>query len=178
VLDSATVLYPEDFLTIRTLQQNFGRRPLIWSLTTGGRYYGLDPLLVQRGLGLEVGPTQPDTANPALDFSGLFAAPLDMPVTRRLALETYRYAELLERRHGTLESTAQGIAQTMTVPLTQLALAALAREDHAAAREYLERAAAIAMTEMTRRLLEQARAAAAFSLPLDSLRPAPIDTPR
>jgi hypothetical protein len=153
VLDSATVLYPEDFVTIRILQQNFGRRPIVWSLTTGGRYYGLDGLIVQRGVGLHVETTPPDTLSPALDFTSLFGAPLDVPATRRLALETYRYADLLERSHGTLEPTAQGIAQTMTVPLTQLAVAARGRGDLEAARDYLERADRIASTPTVRALL-------------------------
>jgi hypothetical protein len=156
-LDSGTVLYPEDFAAIRTVQQNFGRRPVVWSLTTGARFFGLDPLIVQRGIGLHLETAVPDTANPALDFSGLFAAPLDIPFTRRLALETYRYARLSEQAHGALEPTAQGIAQTMTVPLTQLALAARAREDYGAGVEYLERAARIAPSPTIQGLLDEMR---------------------
>jgi hypothetical protein len=159
-LDSATVLYPEDFLTIRVAQQSFGRRPIVWSLTTGGRYYGLDPLIVQRGIGLHVEASTPDTTNPALDFTGLFSAPLDIPTTRRLALETYRYGDLGERPHGPLEPTAQGIAQTMTMPLTQLAVAARSRQDYGAARQYLELAAKIAPSPTIRSLLDDLRQSA------------------
>lgn len=157
VLDSASVLYPEDFVTIRILQQSIGRRPVVWSLTTGGNHYGLDTLIVQRGIGLFLEAAPPDTGNPALDFNSLFGAPLDVPATRRLALETYRYARLLDRPHGALEPTAQGIAQTMAVPLTQLAIAARSRGDLAGAREYLERAERVAATPTIRALLEDVR---------------------
>jgi hypothetical protein len=63
-LDSNTVLYAEDFLSIRVLQQNFGRRPVAWGLTSGGRYYGLDSLIGQRGIGLHLGAAKPDMQLP------------------------------------------------------------------------------------------------------------------
>ncbi|MEZ4589329.1 MAG: hypothetical protein R2909_23380, partial [Gemmatimonadales bacterium] len=173
VLDSGTVLYPEDFLALRVVQQNFGKRPLVWSLTTGGKYFGLDGLMVQRGVGLEVMTEPPDTTNPGLDFSNMFGVPLDMPTTRRLALETYRYAKLLESEPRRLESTAAGIAQTLTVPLTQLAVAARARQDYGAAIDYLERAAKLADTRAVRDMIEDLKAAQSISTPpaADTTRP-------
>ncbi len=168
VLDSGTVLYPEDFAVIRIVQQNFGRRPVVWSLTTAGKYFGLDGLIVQNGLGLELQTSPPDTTSPALDFNGMFGVPLDVPTTRRLAMETYRYGGLLESPPSTLESTAAGIAQTLTVPLTQLALAARSRHDYQGAIGYLERAAAITPSASVTQLLASLRAEAAKPAATDS----------
>ena len=178
VLDSGTVLYPEDFAVIRTVQQNFGRRPIVWSLTTSGKYFGLDGLVVQKGIGLELATTPPDTTNPALDFSGMFGVPLDVPTTRRLTLETYRYADLPASPPRRLESTAAGIAQTLTVPLTQLALAARGRGDVAGAVEYLTRAARIAPSPSVTQLLAGLTSEAADSTrPADTALERPADSP-
>ena len=32
---AGTIFYPSDFVTVRTIQQNLGRRPIAWSVTTG-----------------------------------------------------------------------------------------------------------------------------------------------
>jgi len=158
VLDSGLVLYPEDFAVIRIVQQNFGRRPVVWSLTTAGKYFGLEGLIVQKGIGLELETAPPDTTDPALDFSGMFGVPLDVPATRRLAMETYRYGGLLESPPRALESTAAGIAQTLTLPFTQLALAARSRHDYQSAIGYLDRAARIAPSASVTQLLAGLRA--------------------
>jgi hypothetical protein len=140
-LKANTALYPEDFLKIRVLQQNYGRRPIVWGLTAAGQYYGLDPTIVQRGLGLtaETGPI--DSTRVSRDVGQMFRAAVDLEATEKLAYEVYRYARLLDADHAELESTARGIAATLAVPFTQLASAAEAREDFPSMVKHLERAA-------------------------------------
>ncbi len=133
-----TPFYGKDFLSVRVLQQNFGRRPIAWSITAGGEYHGLDALLVQRGLATALETTVPDSTRTDLDFTAGYGAPLDLPATERLLTETYRYAALLERGPARLDPTAQSIASTMAVPFTQLAGAADARADYAAMVRWLE----------------------------------------
>jgi len=151
-----TVLYGKDFLSIRVIQQNFGRRPIAWGLTSGGRYYGLDSLIVQRGIGLHLEPTKPDTASAGIDTHRMFGVALDLPMTERLLFETYRYADLLAGPHGELEPTAAGIAQTLGVPFTQVAFAAEARGDFATMVRYLERAVLLSSNPAIRSALDQA----------------------
>src|SRR6185436_18946915 len=49
-LPARTPVYGKDFLALRVIQQNFGRRPIGWGLTAAGTVYGLQRFLVQRGL--------------------------------------------------------------------------------------------------------------------------------
>ncbi len=133
-----TPFYGKDFVTVRILQQNFGRRPIAWSLTAGSEYHGLDPLLVQRGLTMWVDSVMPDTTDATLDFTAGYGAPLDLTMTEQLLRETYRYAELLERGPAALEPTARSIASTLAVPFTQMASGAELRGDLAAVIRWLE----------------------------------------
>lgn len=139
-LPARTVLSGKDFLAIRVLQQNAGRRPIAWAVTAAGQYYGLDRYVVQRGLVLELMPEPVDTTRTGLDRSRLMGVPLDVPATERLMEETYRYAGLLERPRRELESAAAGIASTLGLPYAQLALAAQAQGDTARMARYLDRA--------------------------------------
>jgi hypothetical protein len=140
-LKARSALYGKDFLSIRVIQQNFGRRPIVWAITAGGQYYGLDSLVLQQGLGLRLMTEAVDTTGPAYDLNRLMGAPLDVPITQRLVSETYRYAGLLERdQRRALETTAAGIASTLGLPFTQLALAAEARGDTANLARFLESA--------------------------------------
>ncbi|MEO8452298.1 MAG: DUF2723 domain-containing protein [Gemmatimonadota bacterium] len=140
-LKANSPLYPEDFLKIRVLQQNFGHRPIVWGLTAAGQYYGLDPIIVQRGLGLnaETGPI--DSTQMNRELGQMFRAAVDLKATEKLAYEVYRYGHLLDADHGELETTARGIAATLAVPFTQLASDAEARQDFLAMVKHLERAA-------------------------------------
>ena len=139
-LDSNSVIYTEDFVSIRLLQQNFGRRPIAWGLTSGGKYYGLEPLLVQRGIGIHLEKQLPDTTDQNLDFRRLFTAALDVSATRALAFDNYRYANLQRTGSRGLENTSAGIAQSLSMPFTQLAFAAEGRQDLAQVVKALEHA--------------------------------------
>jgi hypothetical protein len=153
-----TPFYGKDFVTVRILQQNFGRRPIAWSLTAGSEYHGLDLLMVQRGLTVWVEQEVPDSADTNLDFSAGYGAPVDQAVTERLLTETYRYAELLERGPVAMEPTARSIASTLAVPFTQLASAAELRGDLAAMVRWLEPAYRLSNNPRLASALDSARA--------------------
>ncbi len=152
-----TPFYGKDFLSVRVLQQNFGRRPVAWSLTAGGDYHGLDALMVQRGLAVWLEGQVPDSSDARLDFTSSFGAPVDLATTERLLTETYRFAELLERGPVALEPTARSIAQTLAVPFTQLASGAERRGDLAAMVRWLEPASRLSDNPVILQALRSAR---------------------
>ena len=134
-------LCANDFLSLRVIQQNFGRRAIVWGLTAAGNNFGLERFMVQRGLGITMLATPVDSTDLRYDFRRMMGVPLDLAVTERLMMETYRYARLLEGPRRELESTASGIASTLGLPFTQLAYAMEQRGDTARTIQYLERAA-------------------------------------
>ena len=137
------VFYPGDVVAIRILQQNLGRRPVVWSLTASPTFEGLDDRLVQQGLGLRVDSLPPDDADRTLYF-GPGQLPLDVPLTRELAERTYRYAGLDSIPPGrNLEPAEAGMARFLAGPFARLAEAAAARSDSALASRYAERASRI-----------------------------------
>lgn len=154
---AGTPFYGKDFLAVRVLQQNFGRRPLAWALTAGSEYQGLDPLMVQRGLAVWVEAALPDSADPALDFERGYGTVMDRETTARLLTETYRYARLLERGPVVLEPTARMIANTLAVPFTQLASAAERAGDTAAMVRWLEPASRLTSNPALSDALRRAR---------------------
>lgn len=171
VLDSNSVVYTEDIVSIRILNQNFGRRPIVWGLTSGGKYYGLDPLMVQRGIGIQLDTIMPDTADANLDFRRVFGAALDVAATERLLADNYRFGGLATKGAKGLESTAAGIAHTLGVPFTQLAFRAEERGDFPSLVRYLELAAKLSTNPGIEDALVEARRRAAN--PSDSQLPPP-----
>jgi uncharacterized membrane protein YhaH (DUF805 family) len=158
MIPARTPFYGKDFLVVRVLQENFGRRPIAWAITATGSHQGLDPLLVQRGLALWVDPEPPDTLDLSLDFHPSGGAALDLPLTARLLTETYRYAEMMERGPGRLDPTSRSMAGALAVPFTQMASAADRRGDAAAAFRWMEGAARLTDAPGVREALEAARA--------------------
>ena len=156
-IDSNTVLYGKDFLVLRVIQQNFGRRPIAWGLTATGTNFGLDRFLVQRGLAITLETAPVDTTTPGYDYRRLMGAPLDVAATERLMTETYRYAGLLTQPKRVLESTASGIASTLGLPYTQLAFAMQDRADSTRMLQYLERAALLTTNPAVQAALDQVR---------------------
>jgi hypothetical protein len=133
---AGAVVYPSDLLAIRVVQQNLGRRPIVWSVTTGSDLEGLSGYASQAGLGYRVGEARTDSARATSEASLLSPVPLDLPLTARLIWETYRYAGLLAAPAPLrLESTASDIARTLGLPFAQAALAYRARGDAARARD-------------------------------------------
>ena len=156
-LAANSVLYANDFLSLRVIQQNFGRRAIVWGLTAAGNNFGLDRFMVQRGIGIHMLGTPVDTTDMRYDFRRMMGAPLDIAMTERLMMETYRYARLLEEPRRVLESTASGIASTMGLPFTQLAYAMEQRGDTARTVRFLERAALLSGNPAIAAALEELR---------------------
>jgi hypothetical protein len=121
VLTRGTPVYSRDFVVLRLLQDNAGKRPIAWSMTTGGEFYGLDRYLVQEGLVMRLQLEPVDTTRRDLDFHRILGLPMDPKATERLAWETYRYAELADQDAGPLEPTASGVANNLSLPFAQLA---------------------------------------------------------
>ena len=126
-LKEGSFLLPNDILTLSVVQQNIGRRPIVWAITTGRGFGGLQEYVLQQGLGFALQTARPDTTSPAIDNRRLAGAPLDIPTTERLVWETYRYGKLLEGDVTTLESTSASIASTLSLPFTQLSYVYSAR---------------------------------------------------
>ena len=135
-LKEGTLLYPNEIVSMSLIQHNAGRRPIVWSITAGTGVGGLGDYLVQRGLGLHLQTSRPDTTDPDLDLRRLAGAPLHVPDTEVLVYETYRYAGLLERGALGLDPTSASAAASLALPLVQLAYAHQAGGD----RERMERA--------------------------------------
>jgi hypothetical protein len=122
---------PNQIASIRIVQQNLGHRPIVWATTTGREFAGLGEYVIQRGLGFTLLSAPPDTAAAGVSAATFSGIPVDVPMTRRLAWDTYRYAGLLSGTHDALETTAASIANSMSLPFGQLAAAAEARGDTA-----------------------------------------------
>ena len=50
-LARGSFLLPNDILSLGVVQQNLGRRPIVWAVTAGRGFAGLGEYVVQRGLG-------------------------------------------------------------------------------------------------------------------------------
>ena len=122
-LQTGTYLLPNELLTLSVVQQNVGRRSIVWAITAGREFAGLAEYVTQQAISFSLQTARPDTTSPSLDLRRLAGAPLDVPLTERLVWETYRYAGLLEGDVTTLESTSASIAATLSFPFVQLAYA-------------------------------------------------------
>jgi len=122
-LETGSYLLPNEILTLSVVQQNVGRRPIVWAITAGREFAGLGEYVIQQALGFSLQTGNPDTTPTSLDLRRLAGAPLDLPKSERLVWETYRYAGLLEGDVTRLESTSASIAATLSFPFVQLAYA-------------------------------------------------------
>jgi hypothetical protein len=122
-LEAREYLFPNEILSLSIVQQNVGRRPVVWAITAGREFAGLKDYVIQQALGFALQTGKPDTTSPGLDLRRLAGAPLDVPTTERLVWETYRYGRLLEGDVTRLESTTASIASTLSFPFVQLAYA-------------------------------------------------------
>ena len=135
-IDAGSFLYPNEILTLSLVQNNVGRRPIVWSVTSGTGVAGLRAYVVQRALGFHLQAAPPDTTDPGLDLRRLAGAPLDVASTETLAFETYRYGDLLARGAAELDPTSASAAASLALPLIQLVYA----HQHTGDRERTERA--------------------------------------
>ena len=137
-LDRGSYLMPNDILSLSVVQQNVGRRPIVWGITAGREFAGLTDYVIQQGLGFTLQTSRPDTTSAALDTRRLAGVTLDVPTTERLVWETYRYAGLLEGDIGKLESTSASIASTLSFPFVQLAYSYSSRSNEQKLQRALE----------------------------------------
>ena len=175
-LPANTYVNPNQIVVARVLQENVGKRPVSWSMTTGRSFGGLDSYMIQQGMTYTVSPVLPDTSNPDLTIGRLTGTLLDVRTTDSLAWHTYRYDKLIEASEediANLESTARGMAFNLGLPFTQLALAFQARGDQQRTMLNLERAAKLVADPQIKAALEQLRlepfTGPADSQPVDSL---------
>jgi hypothetical protein len=156
-LKAGSFLLPNEILTLSVVQQNVGRRPIVWAITTGKEFGGLASYVVQQALGFALRTAPPDTTSPAIDTRRLAGAPLDIPTTERLLWETYRYAGLLEGDVTKLESTSASIASTLSLPYTQLSYAYSEREEYDKMLRALDRAMQLTPNPALRAALAELR---------------------
>ncbi len=142
-LRKGTPIYSHDYAVIRMLQDNLGRRPIAWSLTTGGEFYGLNDYILQQGLVMRLQPARVDTTGSTVDTHRILGVSMDVATTDRLVWETYRYAGLGRSSSAALEPTARGVAGNLALPFAQLAYAYMARGDRNTAIKNLERASTL-----------------------------------
>jgi hypothetical protein len=152
-----SVLYSNDILVIRVLQQNFGRRPIAWAITTGRDFQGLDGYVVQQGLVNRLFTEPPDVRADSIAAGQLGSGAIDIRTTARLAWDTYRYAGLLEGNHDWIDPTSAGVAGNLALSFTQLATVYDTRGDTALTLKNLERAAQLSTRKEVRETLEQVR---------------------
>jgi hypothetical protein len=156
-LKGGSFLLPNDILTLGVVRQNVGRRPIVWAITAGREFGGLENYVVQQALGFSLRTSPPDTTSAAMDTRRLAGATLDIPTTERLLWDTYRYAGLLEGDVTTLESTSASIASTLSLPYTQLTYAYSARGQQDKMLRALERAMQLTPNPALRAALAELR---------------------
>ena len=158
-IPAGAVLAPNDIGVLRVIQQNLGRRPIAWSISTGRNFLGLDQYILQQGLAYTVLPALPDSNDQRYAPRGIAGVLLDIPVTTRLVDEVYRYAGLdAEPDRAPMESAAEGIASNLSQSVLLLAVAADARADGNSALKYLERANRIRPSPQLKDAADQVRA--------------------
>jgi hypothetical protein len=156
-LKAGTFLLPNDILSLSVVRENIGKRPIVWAITTGREFAGLEDYVVQQGLGFALRTSPPDTTSSAIDNRKLAGAPLDIPTTERLLWETYRYAGLLQGDVTKLESTSASIASTLSLPYTQLSYVYSARGQTDKLMRTLERAMQLTPNPALRAALAELR---------------------
>jgi hypothetical protein len=137
-LEAGKYLLPNEIVSLSIVQQNVGRRPILWALTAGREFAGLGEYVIQQALGFSLQSARPDTTSPELDLRRLAGAPLHVPITERLVWETYRYGGLLDGDVTRLESTSASIASTLAFPFVQQAYAYSDRGEEAKLQRALE----------------------------------------
>lgn len=138
---AGTYFRPNELTAIRVIQENLGRRPIVWSITAGRFFGGLNDRVLQRGMGFAILPVPPDTTAPGIAPAAIGGLPLDVPVTQQLVWETYRYAGLLDGDEpAILDPTSSSMARGLAYPVTLLAFAYEARGEPEQMIRNLERA--------------------------------------
>src|SRR5258708_10824438 len=96
-------------MVLLLIQQNLGKRPIYFALTAGvGNRMGLDKYVLQEGIDFKLFPdTVALTPGRA---QGPFNSLVDIPRSRTLATDMFRYSHLFERDTLQLDPTDDNIA--------------------------------------------------------------------
>jgi hypothetical protein len=141
-LPAGTILQMSDIVALRIVQENLGRRPIAWAITTGGERAGLGRWTVQQGLAFRIEARLPDSTRTDLDFTGIAGAPFDVELSRRLVWETYRFAGLLEADPAKVtDPTSRSFSNSLGLVTAQVGFADERRGDLASALIQFRRAA-------------------------------------
>jgi hypothetical protein len=141
-----TPMYVKDIVVVRLIQEQWGKRPIFFALTAGsGARMDLDRFITQRAMvfklhGDSVQPSDSVVRIPS-ELVGMPMPLVDVAWTRRLAYDAYRYARLFEVDSLQLDPTDENISSNLSFPFRVLGLAALTRNNAAAAVDHFARAA-------------------------------------
>ena len=120
---SGSPLYVKDVLILKLIQDNWDKRPIYFSITSGSDSWGaFRTALTQEALVLKLHAAQP--ADTSRLSQGLLGVPLDVPRTDTLANQIYRYAGLFEADSLDLDPTNRNIAANLALPFISLGQAA------------------------------------------------------
>ncbi|HEU4569764.1 MAG TPA: DUF2723 domain-containing protein [Gemmatimonadales bacterium] len=162
VIPAGTVLAPNDVALLNLIALNLGHRPIVWSVSTGQSFLGLERYVVLRGLGYHLLTAPVDTTDAGILPASAAGIPVDIPTTTRLVRETFRWAHVDSMpERPTLEPQAEGILNNLAQPVLLLAVAADRAGDPAQALQYLILGGRLrpdpqvkeAITEMSRRAI-------------------------
>jgi hypothetical protein len=117
---AGTPFYTKDIMVLRLIQENHATRPIYFALTAGaGNRLALDRYITQEGLAFKL---HLDTVSPGPDrVPGLFGTLVDIPRTRTLLWDVYRYARLFDVDSLRLEPTEDNIAGNLAFVYMALA---------------------------------------------------------
>lgn len=154
VVPAGSMLNVKDLAVLHILQQNAGRRPISWALTTSHKLFGLGSRLVQTGLVLTLPSVPPDSSRlVGGEASGPGGALLDLPTTVTLIRDTWQFGRLEQEGVGRLDPASRAMAGTMAIPMMQAAVGLLARGDTTGAVSFLERASRLSDSDFPARLM-------------------------
>ncbi|HEU5359034.1 MAG TPA: DUF2723 domain-containing protein, partial [Gemmatimonadales bacterium] len=153
VIPAGVTLYPNQFVVLRILQQNLGRRPFAWSVTAGREFLGLEDRVVLQGMAWRVEPGAIDSSSARFGGGRVAGVLVDVPLTDSLLWGTFRYGSLVATGVGGLEPAAQGLASDLGLPFTYLASIAQRSGDRVAAVRNLKVAVQLAPSEQLKLIL-------------------------
>jgi hypothetical protein len=147
-------LYVHDMVILRLIQENWRRRPIYFSMTSGTENWSpFRRHVTQEALVFRLHPgAGPDSARLA---PGLFDVPIDVPRTDSLMWNVYRYGDLFREDSIRLDPTNRNIAVNLSYPFYGLSLAYESRGDRERVTANARRALALQYIPDIARYLER-----------------------
>ncbi|HEY2805354.1 MAG TPA: hypothetical protein VGI92_05795, partial [Gemmatimonadales bacterium] len=156
-----TPMYVKDILILRLIEENLGKRPIVFALTAGtGNRQGLDAYVVEEGLGFRL---LPDTVRLGGNIAPVrsFQSAIDLQRTRVLLDSVYKYGKLMQTDSLRLEPTDDQIAYNLAVVYYALAEGYIQQNNLAAALPELKKTAHLTTETSLNDYIRQIEAAAA-----------------